>query len=154
MYSLPKCGVEQDEMLQAASTIGSAMTDFVSEAIMPHNKQSLGYWCHRALLMEPTQQKSTCTSLACSHPKPCQNFEYSPKPATFCTVYFVWDFRFFSSLFLVVIFVYICVIFYNGWAFVVYLSFEPFYEFCAIYCFIGEITLWYYNYSNCLPTLF
>lgn len=43
VYSLPKCGVEQDEMLQAASTIGSAMTDFVSEAIMPHNKQSLGY---------------------------------------------------------------------------------------------------------------
>lgn len=43
VYSLPKCGVEQDEMLQAASTIGSAMTEFVSEAIMPHNKQSLGY---------------------------------------------------------------------------------------------------------------
>ncbi|XP_078316635.1 dystrophin-like isoform X2 [Crassostrea virginica] len=37
-YSLSKCGVEQDEMLQAASTIGSAMTDFVSEAIMTHHQ--------------------------------------------------------------------------------------------------------------------
>ncbi|XP_061175381.1 dystrophin-like isoform X2 [Saccostrea echinata] len=38
VYSLSKCGVEQDEMLQAASTIGNAMTEFVSEAIMPHSK--------------------------------------------------------------------------------------------------------------------
>ncbi|XP_056017739.1 dystrophin-like isoform X2 [Ostrea edulis] len=38
VYSLSKCNMEQDEMLQAASTIGNAMTEFVSEAIMPHSK--------------------------------------------------------------------------------------------------------------------
>lgn len=154
MYSLPKCGVEQDEMLQAASTIGSAMTDFVSEAIMPHNKQSLGYWCHRALCWwNPHNRNPLAPALHAAIPNRAKTLNIAQNLPHFILNILFETSGFFVFYFLVVIFVYICVIFYNGWAFV-YPSFKPFYEFCAIYCFIGEITLWYYNYSNCLPTLF